>query len=354
MNELRRIKKRILDENKVEELLEAIGCEYIHPEQRGLLITAQLPMRFNSDNKRAVQVKLNDYISCAIRNRGFNGSIFELISYIVHNKRDDEIQNDLPNAINFVCEIFGWHDFKKGKKGTFATKDYTACLKEIMNSKQRRNEVKPNPVLDEKVLNEFYFYGKPLPYQKWIEEGISYKTQMLYGIGFDLESKRITIPMRNRFGKLVGVKGRIMNDEDDDRKYLYLYRFLNSNEWFNWHVAHQYILIDKKVYIFEGEKSPMKGFEFGIYNTISVGASDISEFQAQMVKQLGLDVEIVLCYDKGINIEEIKKQAKLFEDRKVYAIYDTDNLLEDKMSPIDNGLDVWEKLVSNYCFEIKV
>lgn len=352
MIDLKKIKKKILKENRIEDLLQALGCEHIRLEQRGYLITAQLPVRFYSDNKRSVQVKHNESISCAIRNRAFNGDIFSLVSYLHFDKREDEIQSDLHNAVDFICEVLGWTEFSKKKKGSIVTKDYTACLKEIIQNKKRRNEIKPNPILDESVLNEFYYRKKPLPYQEWIDEGISYRTQKMYGIGFDLESKRITIPMRNRFGKLVGVKARIMKDEDDDRKYLYLYRFQNSYEWFNWHIAHPYILINKKVYIFEGEKSSMKAYDYGVYNAISIGASEISQEQVTMVKQLGLDIEVVLCYDKGIDKEEIKKQAKLFNGRKVYAIFDTENLLERKMAPIDNGLETWNKLISKYCFEI--
>lgn len=353
MNDLKRIKNKLLNENKIEDLLQALGCEHVSVEQRGYLITAQLPERYFSENYRAVQVKQNLSLSCAIRNRAFKGDIFSLVSYLHFDKREDDIQSDLQNAVDFICEVFGWTEFGKKKKGSIATKDYTACLKEIIKGKKRRSEIKPNPILEESVLNEFYYRNQPLPFQEWINEGISYETQKMYGIGFDLESKRITIPMRNRFGKLVGIKARIMKDEDDDRKYLYLYRYQNGYEWFNWHNAHQYILIEKKVYIFEGEKSSMKAFDYGILNTLCVGASEISEEQAKMVKQLGLDVEIILCYDKGIEIEEIKRQAKLFDGRKVSAIYDTGDLLEGKMSPIDNGKEVWKQLINEYCFELK-
>jgi DNA primase len=174
----------------------------------------------------------------------------------------------------------------------------------------------------------------------------------MYVIGFDLDYNRITIPMRNRFGELVGFKCRIIKDEDDERKYLYLHRFQNRYEWFNLHYALPYIVMDKRVYIFEAEKSTMKAYQYGIFNAVAIGASEISPEQAQIIKQIGLDVEIVFCYDKGISLSEIQDTASLFEGRKIFALYDIDNLLGKKNSPIDDGIDVWNKLVKDYKFEI--
>lgn len=356
MSDLRKIKDRLRDIDKIERLLEAIGCEYTNEEQRGELVTAQLPERFYSNNKRAVQVRLNKSLSCYIRNRGdFKGDIFSLISYIHHDKRGDEIQKDLYKSKEFICNVFGWREFLGRQNGGVVVKDYTASLKEIINGRKRKKEIKPNPVLSEDVMQEFYPYGIPLPFKDWIEEGISQRTQMFYGVGFDLESKRVVFPLRNRFGQLVGVKGRIMKDEDDEeRKYLYLYRCNNRYEWFNFHNAHPHILKHKRVYIYEAEKSSMKAFEWGIYNTVAIGASDISEEQAQMIKQLGLDIEVVLCYDKDKTPDEIREQAKVFKGRKVYGMLDVDNLLEDKDAPVDQGLETWEKLLENNVYEINL
>jgi DNA primase len=358
MSDLQQIRNKLRDEDNVERLLEALGCEHIKPEQRGFMVTAQLPDRFHSTNKRSVQVKLNNSLSCQIRNRGDfkGGSIFDLVSYIEYDKRgDDEFKHNLHKSKEFICKVFGWTHFLKAQKGDVFVKDYTASLKEIINGKERKKEVRPNPVLPEEVMLEYYPYGKPLPYQDWIDEGISYKTQKMYGVGFCLESKRIVFPLRNRFGQLVGVKGRIVKDEDDlERKYLYLYRCNNRYEWFNWHYAHPYILMEKKVYILESEKSPMKLFDKGVYNALAIGASDISIEQADMVKQLGLDIEIVLCYDKGITIDEIKRNAEMFKGRKVSAMFDTDNILENKNSPIDQGIEVWNEMVEKYTFPINV
>lgn len=358
MSDLQQIRNKLRDEDKIEELLEALGCEYVKPEQRGFVITAQLPERFYSTNKRAVQVKLNNSLSCQIRNRGDfkGGSIYDLISYIHFDKRgDEEFRQNLHKSKEFICKVFGWTHFLKARTGDVVVKDYTASMKEIINGRQRKREIKPNPVLPEEIMLEYYPYNKPLPYIDWIDEGISYNTQVMYGVGICLESMRVVFPLRNRFGQIVGVKGRIMRDEDDpERKYLYLYRCNNRYEWFNWHYAHPYILQEKKVYILESEKSSMKLFENNIYNSLAIGASDISIEQADMVKQLGLDIEIVLCYDKGITIDEIKRNAQMFRGRRVSAMFDTDGILEGKNAPVDQGVEVWNKMLESCTFDINL
>lgn len=347
MSDLKAIKRKLLDENKVDKILEAIQCDYV--SYSGGRIEAQLPERFNSSNKRAVQIKLNEYLSASIRNKSDfkNGDLYSLVSYIHHDKRGEDIQKDLHEAKKFICETLGWTEFLAG--GNYVTKkDYVAPLKAILKGRRNRVEIKPNPVIPEMVLNNFMQF----PSYDWVQEGISYKTQKMYGVGFDLESKRITIPMRNRFGNLVGVKGRILKDDDDDKKYMYLYKFQNRYEWFNLHFALPYIISEKRVYIFEAEKSCMKAFENGIFNTLAIGASEVALEQALIIKQLGLDIEIVFCYDKGISLNEIQETASLFEGRKIFALYDIDDLLGKKNSPIDDGIDIWNRLVEYYKFEI--
>lgn len=354
MSDLQAIKRKLLDENRVEDILTAIGCEYVG--YSGGRVEAQLPEKFNSNNKRAVQVKLNnENLTSSIRTPvGFKGGdIYNLVSFLVHEKRtEEEMNKNLHEAKKFICETLGWTEFLKG--GNYKTKkDYVAPLKAILKGKQRKREIVPNPILPEEIMEEFYYKGNPLPFKEWIDEGISYNTQVMYGVGFDLDSKRVVFPLRNRFGQLVGVKGRIMKTEDDpERKYLYIYRCNNRYEWFNFHFAHPYILESRRVYIVESEKSAMKLFEYGIYNAVAIGASDMSIEQTDMIKQLGLDIEIILCYDKGITISEVIKQAEHFKGRRIFGMVDSDDLLEGKDAPVDKGKDVWNMLVEDYIYPI--
>ena len=109
MNDLAEIKKRLFEEDKVQELLESIGCQNIKWEQGETLITAQLPDDFHSTNTRAVQCRVNESLWCSIRNRNdFSGDIFNLISYLVYKVKGDELQDNLNEAKQYICGLFHW------------------------------------------------------------------------------------------------------------------------------------------------------------------------------------------------------------------------------------------------------
>lgn len=352
MSDFKEMKKKILNEDKVDYILECIGCDFVNKEQGGELVTGQLPERFNSQNRRSVQVRMNESLTASIRSRGdFEGDLFKLVLYIYFDKRGKEL-DDTKNqyeAMEFICKKLGWGI---SSSGGIVVKDYTATLRELIGD-DSKNEIKTNPVLPEDTMEQFYFKERPLPFKSWIEEGISFNTQVLYCVGFDWSSKRVIFPLRNNKGELVGVKGRIMHDEDDkDRKYLYIYKCNNRYEWFNWYLAVKHILKEKKVYIFEAEKSCMKAWSMGVYNTLAIGASDITLEQVAMLKSLGEDIQIILCYDKDKTVEEVEYQAGKIKYRTIYYIFDINNRLGEKDSPVDNGLKLWQYLVENHIYEV--
>lgn len=343
------IKKRLLDEDNIEKVLEALQCEHIKREQRGKLVSAQLPGKFQSDNKRAVQVYAMDGVPAKIRNvSGFSGDIFSLISYLEFDSPLDDLQATFRDSLLFITELMGW-SASTGKNSS--RKDYVAPLKALASLSRKYAERLPNDILDESVMKNF----RIIPDHGWYEEGISIETQELYQVGFDYSSARITIPIRNEKGELVGVKGRsIKNSDVNDYnpKYMYIYKCNISQEWFNMDKAKESILKEKKVYIFESEKSVMKMHSYGENNSLAISSSDISEIQIRMIKNLGLDIDIILCYDKDKSVDEVKKQAKRFTNRNVYGIIDIEDRLGAKDAPIDRGHDVFLELVNNHCYLI--
>lgn len=350
-NSLKMLKKRLVNEDKIPILLEEIGCELIKAEQGGTLITAKLPDKFHSSNPRAVQCRLNESLTCNIRNRpDFRGDIFSLISYIKHDKRGEDINKDLYESKKFICRELGWNEFMNGEY--FDKKiDYLSRLKKIKNKSRQVLTIKPNPVLSNSIMDNFILN----PVKTWMDEGISLSTQIEYKVGFDLLTKRIIFPIRNRFGDIVGVKGRLIDNKDVNDfnpKYNYLYRCNISQEWFNLDKALPYIKKEKEVIIFESEKSVMKMHSNGIYNCLAISSSDISDVQANIICNLGYDINIVLAYDNDKNSEEISFQAEKFKNREVFAIFDNSELLGEKDSPIDKGIDVWYYLYNNKKFQV--
>jgi DNA primase len=365
VSDLKTIKERILKENRVEELLEHMGCEHIDYEQRGGLIVCQLPSHFKSDNKRNIQIRLNDSLTTHVRSRGVKGDIFTLVSFVVNNIPANETQDDLRKAKEWVIEMLGYYDIIDGRYSNIANKgrELNKWLRDIKKTRNKINwdEIKPNAHINENIVNQYIMY----PYYDWIKEGISWETQQQFEVGYDLATDRIVTMIRDKVGKLIGVKGRYVGDNEeilDRKKYLYLHKMNKSVELFNLHRALPYIQKHKSVIVFEGYKSVMKCHDMGIYNTISIEGDDISPVQVSLLKELGIDVEIVLAFDEdkmGVPFDEetgellhdyppyIMEQAKKLTNRVIYTIIDKWDMLGEKDSPCDKGLKIFKKLFKN-------
>lgn len=360
MSDLKTIKERLLEENRVEELLGYMGCEHIDYEQGGELIVCQLPPEFKSSNKRSVQVKLTESLPSNIRSRGVKGDVFSLVSYIVNKVPANETQDDLKKAKEYIIEVMNYHDITDGRYKTKSSKSKSinGWLKEIKKNRTGVNldDVTPNKPIDEKIKNKYIM----LPYYDWVLEGISPSTQEEFEVGYDLYSDRVVTMIRDKDGQLIGVKGRYVgNNEEllDKKKYLYLHKMNKSVELFNLHRALPHILKHKCVIVWEGYKSVMKCHDVGIYNAVSIEGDDISPVQASLLKGLGIDIEIVIAFDKDkmTNVDmdtgeiceyppAIMAQAEQLTNRNVYAIVDENDLLGDKEAPIDKGRKVFVKL----------
>jgi hypothetical protein len=113
----------------------------------------------------------------------------------------------------------------------------------------------------------------------------------------------------------------------------------------------------KKAFVFEGEKSPMLyASYFGEENDISVACcgSSFIQYQAWLLMNLGAE-EIIICFDKQFkdfdddehkkrvrNLKQIHKKYGKFV--KISYLFDKENLLGYKSSPIDHGPEIFMEL----------
>lgn len=340
MSDLKDIKKRIYEEEKITEILELLGCRNIHPENG--LIASSLP---TGDNRRSVQVRNNESLTSHIRSKGVSGDIYAIVSYIKFGcTSNDEIQDNLSEAKMWIVGELGYHDLlrKKGDKKKDKV-EYNGWLKNLKKKRGKRalEDFEPNDPIPESVANDYLM----LPYNPWIDEGISWDTQMEWEVGFDWRTKRIVTLVRGMTGDLIGVKGRAMNDEEE-RKYLYVEQMNKSIELFGLHKTLPYILEEKEIILFEGYKSVMKAWQMGYRNCASIEGDDISDGQVQIIKSLGIDVKVVACFDKDKSEEEIKEQVRKVTNRMAFYTYDISGLTSGKQSPVDRGQGIWEELYS--------
>ena len=202
---------------------------------------------------------------------------------------------------------------------------------------------------------------------EWLKEGISYNTTKAYDIRMDLKRNRIIIPVKDENDRVVGIRVRNLNQLDLARgipKYQPLwydgccYNYPTARVFYGANIAKPYIQKFKKCIIFEGEKSPMKYYEYYNGNCIALATqgSVLSLTHKRMLIDWGCK-EVILAYDKEYDDID-SDEAKLYEQKliknldglqdymKVGYLMDRNNLLDKKDSPIDKGKKVFQKLIS--------
>lgn len=352
-NNFKQLKNDILENNQVEELLFKLECRNIN--KRNNRVEAGLPEKFEHNNTRAVQVKLNENLNCVIYNLGVNEiDIYGLVSFIKFNCSTEEDQRkNLRKSFRWISEQLGYNysysmQFQEGFFEEENPLEWLNGLKKSRRKKHNNFENIENKIYDDNLLNQYIMY----PLQNYIDEGISPETQMEFNVGFDLKSKRIIFPIRNRFGEIVAIKGRTIEKHYKEKnipKFFYLYSS-SIAELYNFHNAVYYILEKKEVIIFESEKSCWLATQWGYRNCVAIGSSDLTPFQINCLKELGIEIKIIIALDKDKTKEEFIKQGKKFGmARSVFAMWDKKNLLskEKKHSPVDLGEEIFSELYKN-------
>ncbi|MFK3936577.1 DNA primase [Alkalihalobacillus sp. NPDC078783] len=353
MSELLLIKKRLYEEERIEELLEKLDCWGYDTEQGGNLIVCALP---DGDNKRSIQIKNNEYLSTAVRSRGIQGDIFDLVAYILYEaETKEERLSNLNKSKFWICKEFNYYEYidefyrVTSNDAPARINKETQWLKSFKkkNTQQLKNEILPVSALSRYDI---------APHIKWLEEGLTIETQKRFGVGFDVRSERIIFPIHDSEGNLIGVKGRYVGTNEKtlkDVKYIYLQPCNKSLELFNFHRAYKYIKEKNEIIVVEGGKSTMFLDQWGIRNSVSVEGDQLTYSQIELIKSLGFGVKLVFAWDKDKDVAFIKEQLKPFKNRQVEIIFDKGNLLTgEKDSPVDRGKEVFRKLYSDYKFKM--
>lgn len=352
MSDFQEIKKRIFKEQKIRLVLELLDCWSIKTEQHGKLYVAGLP---DGDNDRSVQVKNTETLTSHIRSKGIDGDIFHVITYILYQADTVQKHKDaLAKAKYWICEQLDYKEyideFYKVTSDQYIEKpSYNDWLKKIR--KEAPKERVTNCSVDVDIEKD---YGI-IPYKLWYEEGLSLSTQKYFQVGIDVRSERITFAIHNSKGELIGVKGRYCgkNKEIEDRyKYIYLIPCNKSIEFFNFHRALPHIKENKEVIIVEGAKSVMFLHQWGFKNAISIEGDSLSDEQIHLLRSLELDTKYIFAWDKDKDVEFVHNEISKLKARKRFAIYDKDDLLKGKDSPVDKGIAVWEKLHEHHQYKI--
>lgn len=271
-------------------------------------------------------------------------------------------QFDKKDAINLIVKILNLN-FDKSKVG-FTKNNLIDDWDYLKKYNHKEDEIKnKNKHLNEKVLNNFI----DGVYEKWFEEEIYLETCKKFNIKFDIGNNRIVIPHNDINDNLIGIRVRNLDEYSVESGFKYMPMIYNNKMYnhqlqFNLYGLNKnidYISKSGKIILFESEKSVLRCDTYYKENNFAVAVcgSSISSYQRDIILSLGVK-EVFLAFDKEYEsidsdecyeyAENIKLKAKMFSNYcTVYVLWDRENLLEYKDSPVDKGKEVLEKLMKS-------
>lgn len=317
------LKNYILEEQQIETILEELGCHYIS-HKAGYYQCANP----DGDNVTALCVYENDNLTAVDYTRDIaNGKTsYDLISVVQFF-----LELSFPKAVQQICAWVGldyYHNFEEDLP------DSMAVLKELLSLKNEgepHEDERPLIPISETILG----YYKSRVNQLFADDGICYETQQEFEIGFDGLTNRITIPIRDEIGTLVGVKGRYFgNVPEGELKYLYLEPCARNHVLYGLYKTEPCIKNESLVYVGEAEKSVMQMWSMGTCNCVATGGKKVSQNQIEILTRLCVDV--VFVFDKDVQLDELIAISSRFVDGVcVYAVIDDKGILGEKESPTD-------------------
>ena len=331
------LKKYIFENGKIEYVLEQIGCHHIKYHQNKEFYSCA---NHDGDNQTAVNVKNNQYLNVTNWTRqDMFGEGSDIITLVQYNKKCSFIE-----AVKYLHNLLGleykWQ--KLSKKKEEEKFDPLYVFKRI---KQHRTSVNVEDihVLDEDVLDEYV----PLLHIDWLREGITPRTAKKFNLSYSYKRKRVVIPIYYWLTKeLVGFNMRttIPNHEEFGlSKYWLTPTYQKSNNIYGLAQNYDSIVSKKIVTVFEGEKSTLKRDSLFDDTCVSLQGKTMSDEQARIL--IGLNVEVVVCLDKDVDVNEVRFICeKFYNIRPVSYVYDKWGLLKDKQSPADASNKVYQFL----------
>lgn len=330
------IKEYIYSNNKTETVLENLGMHHIQWHNRNEYITCGMP---DGDNPSSTVVYCdNSFLMVKAYTRDIVDpyGISDIISLVSFIKKTIFTQ-----SINWLCELFGL-DYYVESISDDPTLGYFKTFDALMKPKTSLEiQLKPIP---EETLKAYLPWDNTIFY----EDHIEWETQAEFELGLDVFSHRITIPIRDEMGRLVGVKGRRAWDVVDqwNPKYIYLHQCAKSRICYGLYKTLPYIREKNEIIVCESEKGVMQLWSYGYRNCVAVGGHSISQQQQDLIIQSGA-ATIIIAFDKDVDEETVRKEAEnLSLYRRVEYILDFDNILDEKESPMDNPnkwIDLYEK-----------
>lgn len=336
------LKKHIFEQEKIEYVLEKIGCHNIKFHEGKNYYSCG---NYNGDNKSAINVYNNEYLNVRnwTRSNNFNENA-DIITLVQYNKN-----LTFKPALKYIHSILNipFTGFKKVEcKEESNIKDPL----EIFRRVRKRNKIDVSEIepLDEDIINDYI----PLLHIDWFREGIMPWTAKKFGLAYSYYRDRIVIPMRYWLtGELLGLNRRTTVKNSDlfgIRKYLITETYQKNLNLFGLYENYEAIQKAGYVVVYEAEKSVLKRDSLGDSTGVALSGHEMSDEQIRIL--VGLNVDIIISFDCDIDIDTIRKTCeKFYLIRNVYYTFDKYKILKEKESIADKPNKVF-----NYFFKYKI
>lgn len=262
---------------------------------------------------------------------GIGGNVFTFVKY--YNKCSSQ---EAVEILKDFCGLNGQKIVSRQKMSATMT-----CKK--FATPKRRQKQSAVTILSDDYMERYE--KKPDKLAIWKQEGISEASLERFQVYYDSFSDRLVYPIRNMDGKIVNIGGRTLDPawkEKKLRKYTYFHPWGTMNTIYGLFENMQYILEKKEIILFEGCKSVLLADSWGIKNTGALLTSHLSPNQLKILAKLGC--RIVFALDKDVRIRDDHNIQILKNYVDVEYLWDRADLLEEKDSPVDKGIEVFQTL----------
>lgn len=235
-------------------------------------------------------------------------------------------------------------------------------INRLQQIKKNKKSIPNLSEISENILEVFYY----APHQDWLNDNISREALSRYEIGYYGLTNQITIPHRDMNNRLIGIRGRFLDQEDIETigKYVPLQingrtlsHSLGSN-LYGINVVQDKIKTIKKAMVVEAEKSCMQAYSYFGEDSFVVATcgSSITRTQIKLLLNYLQVEEIIYAPDRDYHESNsyeaevwyqkiIKRLAPLVPYCKVTLCADSKERLPYKASPTDMGKDILLELL---------
>ena len=334
------LKEYIFNNNKVEFVLDKIGCKSIKYHSSKNFYSST---NYNGDNDTAVNVYNNKYLLIHNWTRESEfGDMADIISLTKYNKKCSFV-----NAIKYLHKILGlkFTQYEKEESGG-GKEDPLAVFKNAISASRCINVANIQAVREE-AINDYV----PLLYIDWLREGIMPWAAKKFELAYSYKYHRVVVPIRFwKDGRLVGFNQRTTVENYEElgiRKYFLTPSYKKNLNLYGLWENREEIEGKKTIVICESEKSVLKRYSRNDGTCVALQGKKLSKEQKSII--LGLDVkEVIVALDNDVPIEEVRYICEqFFYARKVSYVKDKWDLLGEKDAPADAENKVYNFLMKH-------